>query len=196
MSMPMLAGVGLLVVCCSSASAAAMMMGGDGDDDKKKTPLGPTGPTGPTGPSAPECDDGYKMDDDDECISIFGAKTIADTSTSVKAGHTLKHNERVVSPNNQRRIYMQGDNNLCSGKIEDGAWKNKICLMSHQVGGTAETVLQDDGKLCVIGDTTKCYETADASVPSGQHRLVVTNDGEFYVDHGDGKTTNVHAQIN
>ena len=28
MSMPMLAGVGLLVVCCSSASAAAMMMGG------------------------------------------------------------------------------------------------------------------------------------------------------------------------
>lgn len=33
MSMPMLAGVGLLVVCCSSASAAAMMMGGgDGDD--------------------------------------------------------------------------------------------------------------------------------------------------------------------
>ena len=191
--MPMLAGVGLLVVCCSSASAAAMMMGGEEKEDPvvPKTPLGPS-----PGPSAPECDDGYKMDDDDECISIFGAKTIADTSTSVKAGHTLKHNERVVSPNNQRRIYMQGDNNLCSGKIEDGAWKNKICLMSHQVGGTAETVLQDDGKLCVIGDTTKCYETADASVPSGQHRLVVTNDGEFYVDHGDGKTNNVHSKIN
>ena len=29
MSMPMLAGVGLLVVCCSSASAAAIMMGGE-----------------------------------------------------------------------------------------------------------------------------------------------------------------------
>ena len=31
MSMPMLAGVGLLMVCCSSASAAAMMMGGEED---------------------------------------------------------------------------------------------------------------------------------------------------------------------
>jgi len=48
MSMPMLAGVGLLVVCCSS-SVAAMMMGGDDDDDKKKTPLGPS-----PGPSAPD----------------------------------------------------------------------------------------------------------------------------------------------
>ena len=28
MSMPMLAGVGLLVVCCSSSSVAALMMGG------------------------------------------------------------------------------------------------------------------------------------------------------------------------
>ena len=33
MSMPMLAGVGLLVVCCSSSSAA-LMMGGDGDKAK------------------------------------------------------------------------------------------------------------------------------------------------------------------
>ena len=33
MSMPMLAGVGLLVVCCSSSSVAATMMGGNGDDD-------------------------------------------------------------------------------------------------------------------------------------------------------------------
>jgi hypothetical protein len=33
MSMPMLAGVGLMMVCCSSSSAAMMMMGGgDGDD--------------------------------------------------------------------------------------------------------------------------------------------------------------------
>ena len=57
MSMPMLAGVGLLVVCCSSASAAAMMMGGDGDDSSDsaagagagagaKTPVVPTLPSG------------------------------------------------------------------------------------------------------------------------------------------------------
>ena len=39
MSMPMLAGVGLLVVCCSSASAAAMMMGGGGEE--KEDPVVP-----------------------------------------------------------------------------------------------------------------------------------------------------------
>ena len=40
MSMPMLAGVGLLVVCCSS-SAAAMMMGGEEKEDPvvPKTPV-------------------------------------------------------------------------------------------------------------------------------------------------------------
>ena len=54
MSMPMLAGVGLLVVCCSSSSAAALMMGGgDDDDDKKKNVTGPTGPTGPAPPPPP-----------------------------------------------------------------------------------------------------------------------------------------------
>ena len=181
-----LAAFGLLSMCCISSSIAATMMGGEEDTPTTTTPAGP---------SAPECDDGYKMDDDDECISIFSTKTIADTSTSVKAGHTLTHNQRVVSPNNQKRIYMQGDNNLCSGVFENGAWKNKVCLMSHQVGGTAEAVLQDDGNLCVIGNTTKCYDTADTSVPSGQHRLVVTNAGEFYIDHGDGKTKNIHGNI-
>ena len=56
MSMPMLAGVGLLVVCCSSASAAAMMMGGGeetpaaaagaGAGAGAKTPVVPTLPSG------------------------------------------------------------------------------------------------------------------------------------------------------
>jgi len=161
------------------------MMGGEEDTPATTTPATT---------AAPECDDGYKMDDD-ECISIFSTKTIADTSTSVKSGHTLTHNQRVVSPNKQKRIYMQGDNNLCSGVKENGAWKNKVCLMSHKVGGTAKTVLQDDGNLCVIGDTTKCYDPAGTSVPSGHHCLVVTNAGEFYIDHGDGKTKNVHGNI-
>jgi hypothetical protein len=52
MSMPMLAGVGLLVVCCSSSSAA-MMMGGGGEETPAaaagagaKTPVVPTLPSG------------------------------------------------------------------------------------------------------------------------------------------------------
>jgi len=48
MSMPMLAGVGLMVVCCSSSSAAMMMMGGEEKEDPiVKTPDTPTGPTLP-----------------------------------------------------------------------------------------------------------------------------------------------------
>ena len=47
MSMPMLAGVGLLVVCCSSASVAATMMGGETTEETKPTTPTPTGPVLP-----------------------------------------------------------------------------------------------------------------------------------------------------
>jgi hypothetical protein len=49
-SMPMLAGVGLMVVC-SSSLAAARMMGGDDDDDKKKKVTGPSAADPPGPPS-------------------------------------------------------------------------------------------------------------------------------------------------
>ena len=51
MSMPMLAGVGLLVVCCSSASAAAMMMGGEEKEDPVVATKDTTTPVVPTLPS-------------------------------------------------------------------------------------------------------------------------------------------------
>jgi len=47
MSMPMLAGVGLLVVCCSSSSVAALMMGG-GETVEETKPV-ETEPTLPSG---------------------------------------------------------------------------------------------------------------------------------------------------
>ena len=50
MSMPMLAGVGLLVVCCSSSSVASLMMGGGETIEETKsaetTPVVPTLPSG------------------------------------------------------------------------------------------------------------------------------------------------------
>ena len=60
MSMPMLAGVGLLVVCCSSASAAAMMMGGGEETSAAATT--PTTPT-PTEPTAPVFDNDFELVD-------------------------------------------------------------------------------------------------------------------------------------
>ena len=60
MSMPMLAGVGLLVVC-SSSSAAYMMMGGNGDDaaatTAATTPKTPAVPAPPADPCTGLVDD-------------------------------------------------------------------------------------------------------------------------------------------
>jgi hypothetical protein len=182
----MIAGLGMM--CLSSSVGAALMMGG-GEDDGGADSAGAN-----NNDQDDECDEGYKKVNGD-CTSIFSDKTIAATSTYVDAGYELTHNQRIESPNDQKYMYMQGDNNLCSGVIENGSRKNKVCLMSHQVGGTAKMVFQDDGNICVVGDTTKCWDTADTSVPSGQHRLVVTNAGEFYVDHGDGKTSTLHGNI-
>ena len=47
MSMPMLAGVGLMMVCCSSSSVASMMMGGETIEETKPTTPTPTGPVLP-----------------------------------------------------------------------------------------------------------------------------------------------------
>ena len=56
MSMPMLAGVGLLVVCCSSSSAMMMMGGGE----EKEDPVVPLGPSpGPSTPSKLKCNNTY-----------------------------------------------------------------------------------------------------------------------------------------
>ena len=53
MSMPMLAGVGLLVVCCSSSAAAMMMGGGDGDDSSGAGAGAGAGASTPEGPVLP-----------------------------------------------------------------------------------------------------------------------------------------------
>jgi hypothetical protein len=46
MSMPVLAGVGLMMVCCSSSSVASMMMGGETVEETKPVETEPTLPSG------------------------------------------------------------------------------------------------------------------------------------------------------
>ena len=52
MSMPMLAGVGLMMVCCSSSSAAALMMGGGEETPVDGAGAGAGADSGPVLPSA------------------------------------------------------------------------------------------------------------------------------------------------
>ena len=71
MSMPMLAGVGLLVVC-SSSSAAYMMMGGNGDDaaatTAATTPKTPAVPAPPVDPCAGLVDDSLASSIPAKCL--------------------------------------------------------------------------------------------------------------------------------
>ena len=167
MAMPMLAGVGLLSVCCISSSIAASMMGGD---------------------ETPETTDSTKTETETEtetsnefADSILPEPTDA---TILNSGSSLARGELWEPPNKSYNMVLQGDNNLCIN--EPG--KARACLMSHQVGGTATATFQGDGNMCVNGSTTKCHMSHDSNVPDGQHRLILHNNGDVYVDHGTGES--------
>ena len=161
-----LAGVGLLSVCCISSSVAAGMMGGE------KTP---------ETPETPETTETETETSNEFVDSILPEPADA---TIVSPGSKLTHGEFWEPPNKSYNMVLQGDNNLCIN--EPG--KARACLMSNQVGGTATATFQGDGNMCVTGSTTKCYMSHDSNVPSGQHRLILHNNGDVYVDHGTGET--------
>ena len=170
--MPMLAGVGLLVVCCSSSSAM-MMMGGGGEETPAAAATG-------AGAGA-----GAGADATVEPI-MFGESTLPDAAdaTILNAGSSLARGEAWEPPNKSYNMVLQGDNNLCIN--EPG--KARACLMSNQVGGTATADFQGDGNMCVNGTNVKCHMSHDSNVPSGQHRLILHNNGDVYVDHGTGES--------
>jgi hypothetical protein len=165
-AVPMLAGVGLMMVCCSSSSVASMMSGGE------ETPA--TG-AGATGAGAESTETSNEFVD-----SILPEPTDA---TILNSNSSLARGEFWEPPNKSYNMVLQSDNNLCIN--EPG--KARACLMSHQVGGTATATFQNDGNMCVYGDEGKCHMSHDSNVPSGQHRLILHNDGDVYVDHGTGE---------
>ena len=164
---PMLAGVGLLIVCCSSSSAM-MMMGGE------ETPAATTSGGGEETPDTTTETSNEFVD------SILPEPTDA---TILNSNSSLARGEFWEPPNKSYNMVLQSDNNLCIN--EPG--KARACLMSHQVGGTATATFQNDGNMCVNGDKGKCHMSHDSNVPSGQHRLILHNDGDVYVDHGTGE---------
>lgn len=162
----MLAGVGLLSVCCISSSLLAGAMGGE------KTP------------ETPETPETTETETSNEFVdSILPEPADA---TIINPGSKLTRGEFWEPPNKSYNMVLQGDNNLCINQTNPS--KARACLMSHQVGGTATATFQGDGNMCVNGSTTKCHMSHDSNVPSGQHRLILHNNGDVYVDHGTGES--------
>jgi hypothetical protein len=60
--------------------------------------------------------------------------------------------------------------------------------MSNREGG-ANASFQADGNICVYSPgyaNPKCTFSHDSDVPAGQHKLVIHNNGDVYMDHGTG----------
>ena len=185
-----------VVVCCSS-SVAAVMMGGDGESNVGKvcTPQGTPDPNatykyGANDACVMTCKTGYEKKDG-ACVEktlgpssssgslTFHSSTLPTDATIFEPGEITSV---IKSPNNQYSLVLQGDDNLCVRGPTEAKW----CLMSQDlVNGRAH--FQGDGNLCVYGDNgSMCTASHDLDVPSGQHRLVLKNNGTMYVDHGTG----------
>ena len=183
MSMPMLAGVGLLVICCSSSSAA-MMMGGS-----EETPA--TGAGASAGASAPTTTSFHASEIPDDAMVIDvgeipmaymeGDAVIGDFNTPAGSTATTR----------THYLQFQSDGNLVWVKQGGGTlWSmgSKVTMPDTKI------YLQGDGNICAKGNTgPHCSQQApggvltyNGDVPAGQHKLVGTKEGMLYVDHGTG----------
>jgi hypothetical protein len=119
MSMPMLAGVGLLVVC-SSASAAMMMMGGE----EKEDPVVPKTPTGPackpdqtfteqTGTVACESIDDFKPTAATWWGNYINGGVPISSTEATAAGQTHSFHELSSTATNKKYIAMRKTDQHC-----------------------------------------------------------------------------------
>jgi hypothetical protein len=172
-----IAAIVVMMMCCSSSSMASMMMGGGEETPSAGAGAGEETPSAGAGAGTESTETSNEFVD-----SILPEPTDA---TILNPGSSLARGEKWEPPNKSYDMTLQGDNNLCIN--EPG--KARACLMSHQVGGTATTDFQGDGNLCVNGQPgVKCHMSHDSNVPSGQHRLILHNNGDVYVDHGTGES--------
>ncbi len=135
MSMPMLAGVGLMMVCCSSSSAAMMMGGGekeiDGGDISgagADTPVVPTIPSGQyvklVHTVAQDNNAAGNADDKNKILNLAELEVFAkDGTTSLAAGKTVTGSSQYSA--------THGYINLVDGNMTNFA---------HTKGRTAEEI--------------------------------------------------------
>jgi hypothetical protein len=93
-SVPMLAGVGLMMVCCSSSSMASMMMGGETTEETKPVETEPTLPSGQhvklVHTTAQDNSAEGNVDDKNMILNLAELEVFAkDGTTSLAAGKTV-----------------------------------------------------------------------------------------------------------
>jgi len=164
MSMPMLAGVGLMMVCCSSSSAAMMMGGGekeiDGGDISgagAKTPVVPTIPSGQyvklVHTVAQDNSAAGNADDKNKILNLAELEVFAkDGTTSLAAGKTVTGSSQYSA--------THGYINLVDGNMTNFA---------HTKGRTAEEIdylqvdlgsVQEIEKIKITNRTSCCKKRA------------------------------------
>ncbi len=166
MSMPMLAGVGLLVVCCSSASAAAMMMGGEEKKDPVvKTPDTPSGPackpdqafTEQTGTVACESIDDFKPTAATWWGTWINSSVPISSTEATAAGMSHSFHELSSTATNKKYIAMRKTNQHCK----------MVEIDVTKVGGNCNYSIKDAGYTGMDGGGTSgtaCTATTDAEV--------------------------------
>jgi len=180
MSMPMLAGVGLLVVCCSSSSAMMMMGGGDGDDDSSG---GGAGGAGAGTPAAKTTTTFFESEIPNDAMVIDVGE--------IPMGQTYNSPKDSTDEESTYYFNLQGDGQLVWVKRGTGT---QWAMGSHTTMPNTKMYFQGDGNICARGTTDMCMNSAggarvpthNSSVPGGQHKLVGTKEGLLYVDHGTG----------
>jgi len=104
-------------------------------------------------------------------------------ATIIQPGE-LEKGKKYSTPNGEYYLMLRQDGELVWAK-EDGEllW----FLTSEGAGDNAKARFMKDGNICVIGtNLTMCTETANTDVPEGQHLIILTNEGRFYIDRGLG----------
>ena len=164
MSMPMLAGVGLLVVC-SSASAAMMMMGGE----EKEDPVVPKTPTGPackpdqtfteqTGTVACESIDDFKPTAATWWGNYINGGVPISSTEATAAGQTHSFHELSSTATNKKYIAMRKTDQHCKMIEIDVTKDGPNCNYSIKDAGYAG---YGGGGM---GATDACVATTDAEV--------------------------------
>jgi len=115
-------------------------------------------------------------------------------ATIIQPGE-LEKGKKYSTPNGEYYLMLRQDGELVWSR-DNGEllW----FLGSEGAGDNAKARFMKDGNICVIGtNLTMCTESANTEVPEGQHLIILTNSGRFYVDSGGGsrEVTNFYPSI-
>lgn len=97
----------------------------------------------------------------------------------------IEKGKRYETPNGEYHLMFRQDGEL--------VWANRDgeilwFLVSEGAGDNAKARFLKDGNICVVGtNKTVCSESKYTGVPDGQHLIIITDDGQFYIDRGLGR---------